>query len=69
MRFTDAKFMWVTATIIFSYDYPPKKLIELNAFDRIALLLKVIARLASKNKYKDYNSQELYDPSKQGALK
>ena len=41
---------------------------ELDAFDWIALSLRSIARLASKDEYKDYNSQELYNPSKKRAL-
>jgi len=32
------------------------------------LSLYIIARLASKDKYKDYNSQESYNPGKRGAL-
>jgi hypothetical protein len=43
-------------TAVFSYGYPPKKPIELDIFDRIALLLKIVARLASEDEYEDYNS-------------
>ena len=41
---------------------------ELDAFDRIALSLRSIARPASEDEYEDYNSQESYDPGKKGAL-
>ena len=44
------------ATIAFSYSHSPREPIELDAFDRIALSLKAVARLASEDKYKDYNS-------------
>ena len=57
------------ATAAFSYSHPLREPIELDAFDRIALSLKAVARPASKDEYEDYNSQEPYDPSKQGALK
>ena len=41
---------------------------ELDAFDWIALSLHLVARLASEDEYKDYNSQDLYRPNKKGAL-
>ncbi len=41
---------------------------ELDTFDRIALSLCSITRPASKDEYKDYNSQESYKPGKKGAL-
>jgi argininosuccinate lyase len=40
----------------------------LNAYNQIKLSLSAVARLVSKNKYKDYNSQESYDPGKKKAL-
>ena len=52
----------------FSYDNAFKEPKELNAFDRIALSLCSVARPASKDEYKDYNSQESYVLSKKGAL-
>jgi hypothetical protein len=44
------------------------KLLKLNKFDRIALSLYTVARPASEDEYKDYNSQESYDLSKAEAL-
>jgi hypothetical protein len=44
------------------------ELLELDAFDQIALSLQAVARPASKDKYEDYNSLESYDPGKRGAL-
>jgi len=44
------------------------KLLELDEFNRITLSLHTVTRPASKDEYKDYNSQESYDPSKEGAL-
>ena len=41
---------------------------KLNTFDRIALSLRTVARPASEDEYKDYNSLESYDPGKRGAL-
>jgi len=55
-------------TLTFIYNNPSYKLLELDAFNRIALSFRLIARLASKDKYKDYNLLDLYDPSKKGAL-
>ena len=55
-------------TLAFLYDNPSCKLLELNTFNRITLSLRLVARLASKDKYKDYNSLESYDPGKKGAL-
>jgi hypothetical protein len=57
------------ATAAFSYSHPLREPTELDAFDRIALSLKAVARPASEDEYEDYNSQEPYDPGKQGALK
>ena len=37
-------------------------------YNRIKASLKTIAKLASKDEYKDYNSQESYNPSLKGAL-
>jgi hypothetical protein len=54
--------------IAFSYDTPSQELPELDAFDWIALSLHSVAWPASEDEYKDYNSQESYDPSKKGAL-
>ena len=54
--------------LAFLYNNPSRELLELNAFDRIALSLCAVARLASKDEYEDYNLLELYDPSKKGAL-
>ena len=55
-------------TLPFSYDNPSKELLELDAFDQIALSLRTVARPASEDEYEDYNSQESYDPGKKGAL-
>jgi hypothetical protein len=44
------------------------ELLKLNKFNCIALSLYAVARLASEDKYKDYNSQKSYDPGKAGAL-
>jgi hypothetical protein len=52
----------------FSYDNPSQDLLELDAFNKIALSLRTVARLVSKDEYEDYNSQESHDPSKKGAL-
>ena len=54
--------------LAFLYNNPSRELLELNAFDRIALSLCAVARLASKDKYEDYNLLESYNPSKKGAL-
>jgi hypothetical protein len=56
------------APLPFSYDNSFKEPKELDAFNRIALSLRLVARPASEDEYKDYNSQELYAPSKKGAL-
>jgi hypothetical protein len=48
-----------------SLSYKP---LELDTFDRIALSLQAVARPASENEYKNYNSLESYDLSKRGAL-
>ena len=47
---------------------PSQELLELDAFDRIALSLRLVARPTSEDEYEDYNSLESYDPGKQGAL-
>jgi hypothetical protein len=52
----------------FSYDNPSKEPKELNTFDQIALSLRSVARPASEDKYKDYNSQDLYALRKKEAL-
>ena len=52
----------------FSYSNPSQNLLELNAFNKIALFLRIVTRPVSKDEYKDYNSQESYNPSKKGAL-
>ena len=52
----------------FSYDNAFKELKELDAFDRIALSLRSVARPASEDEYEDYNSQESYALSKKEAL-
>jgi hypothetical protein len=61
----------LTSTITpFSYgaSLGSSELLELDEFDRIALSLYTVARPASEDEYKDYNSQESYDPGKVGAL-
>ena len=55
-------------TLAFLYNNPSRELLELNTFNRIALSLRLVARPASKDEYKDYNSLESYDPGKKGAL-
>ena len=55
-------------TLTFIYNNPSYKLLKLDAFNRIALSLCLISRLASKDKYKDYNLLDLYNLSKKGAL-
>ena len=57
-----------TIPFIYGTSLSSSKLLELDKFNRIALSLYIIARLASKDKYKDYNSQESYNPGKRGAL-
>jgi hypothetical protein len=56
------------ASSTFSYDNS-RELRELDAFDRIALSLRSVARPASEDEYEDYNSQDSYPPGKQGALR
>jgi hypothetical protein len=59
----------LSITPTFSYgSKPSQELPELDAFDRIALSLRSVARPASEDEYEDYNSQESYDPGKKGAL-
>jgi hypothetical protein len=55
-------------TSAFTYGNPSHELLELNAFNRIALSLRSVTRLASEDEYKDYNSLDSYDPGKKGAL-
>jgi len=55
-------------TLTFIYNNPSYKLLELDAFNRIALSFRLIAQLASKDKYEDYNLFDLYNLSKKGAL-
>jgi hypothetical protein len=53
----------------FSYGkQPSQELPELNIFDKIALSLRSIARPASEDEYKNYNSLKSYDSGKQRAL-
>jgi hypothetical protein len=54
--------------LTFIYNNPSYKLLKLDTFNRIALSLCLIARLASKDKYKDYNLLDLYNLGKKGAL-
>ena len=56
------------APALFSYDTPSQELPELDAFDRIALSLRLGARPASEDEYEDYNSQEPCNPGKAGAF-
>ncbi len=43
--------------------------LELDAFNRIANTLRIIViRPLSGDEHVDYNSEDLYDPSKKGAL-
>ena len=58
----------VSGDILFSYGTSSYELLELDEFDRIALSLRLVARLASEDEYEDYNSQDSYDPGKRGAL-
>ena len=51
-----------------SYSSSSRELPELDTFDRIALSLWAVARPASEDEYEDYNSLELYNPSKRGVL-
>jgi hypothetical protein len=44
------------APLPFSYDNTFREPKELDAFDWIALSLRLVARPASKDEYKDYNS-------------
>jgi hypothetical protein len=58
----------LVAYMPFSYGNPSQEILELDVFDKIALSFRTITRPTSKDKYKDYNSQESYDPGKKGAL-
>ena len=68
-RYREAKIPALTITP-FSYDKQNqgKATEPLDTYDRIKALLKTVARPASKDEYKDYNSQESYDPGSKGAL-
>jgi hypothetical protein len=50
------------------YNNPSKEPKELDAFDEIVLSLQSVAHPSSEDEYKDYNSQESYNPGKKGAL-
>jgi hypothetical protein len=52
----------------FSYNNLSQDLLELDAFNKIVLSLRTVTRPASEDEYKDYNSQESYDPGKKGTL-
>jgi hypothetical protein len=52
----------------FLYNNPLKEPKKLDPFNQAILSLRSVARPASKDEYKDYNSQELYNPEKKGAL-
>ena len=60
------------ATPAFLYNYssqePSQEPKELDAFDRIALTLRSVARPSSGDEYVDYNLEDSYDPGKKGAL-
>ena len=68
-RYREAKIPTLTTTP-FLYEKQNKgeatKL--LDTYNRIKVSLKTITRPASKDEYKDYNSQESYDPGTKGAL-
>ena len=57
-----------TMPFLYGTSLGSSELLELDEFDRIALSLYIVARPASEDKYKDYNSQESYDPGKRRAL-
>ena len=53
----------------FSYGkQPPHELLELNTFNKITLSLRLVTWPVSEDEYKDYNSQESFNPGKKGAL-
>jgi hypothetical protein len=58
----------IPTPLAFLYNSLSREPPELNTFDWIALSLKAVARPASKDEYKDYNSLKSYDLGKQGAL-
>jgi hypothetical protein len=60
----------ILATTPFSYENQNQgeTIKLLNTYDPIKLSFSAVAKLASKGEYKDYNSQESYDPGKKGAL-
>ena len=68
-RYREAKILAPT-TIPFLYEKQNKREAAkpLDTYDRIKASLETIAKLANKDEYKDYNSQESYDPSIKGAL-
>jgi hypothetical protein len=41
--------------MFFLYGNPSQEILELDAFDKIALSFRTVTRLANKYKYKDYN--------------
>jgi hypothetical protein len=68
---TETTFLLVTNPS-FSYDnsvQESQEPSELDAFDRIANTLRTtVIRPSSGDEYIDYNSEDLYDPGKKGAL-
>jgi hypothetical protein len=40
----------------------------LDTYDQIKLSFSAVVKLVNKDEYKDYNSQESYDPGKKGAF-
>jgi hypothetical protein len=52
----------------FSHDSLSHEIPELDAFDRIALSFTAVARPASQDKFKNYNSLESYNLGKKGAF-
>jgi hypothetical protein len=60
----------ILAIISFSYENQNQEeaMKLLNVYDRIKLSFSAVVKLASKGEYKDYNSQESYDPGKKGAF-
>jgi hypothetical protein len=59
----------ILITISFSYENQNQaESREFNIFNRIILSLRSITRSASKNEYKNYNSQKSYESGKKKAL-
>ena len=57
------------AILALLYNHSSQEPRELDAFDQIVLTLRLaVIRLSSRDKYIDYNSEELYNPGKKGAL-